>query len=502
MDVNLRHSESIAIFDHKCVGADPKGQDPTYSLQLSPCLPNVPKLTELKQLSPLVQHGFKEFGTLQRRKSTTNTNMYDHIPKGLNIKRLSIPSSQSLRESDKAYGLNHRRSTAEQEWNIEKRISGLEGLLCDSFGINDQTMNQEDLEIDSEVMKYGRPRRLDDCGKFNRRHSYVHPYKNNVPELFCQKPTPRLQYHQKRESIRPSNSMELGYSKDVAAGYIENAPLPKDPLALECFMRWCNNDGMNEMRRLRHPSSRSNSADNYWSPVLNHGLDDFDSKYDDVKQCDYRDMSYLISDKRAKRNHDSITMSSNKIIAPPIAGNNSVNESWPSRRAIFSNNKSLDGGKMATKNEHNKIYSSKHSSEKKSMLAEIDKIFEIFIPAMRANVIQPEFVTDLINLHKNNEISKIRELNINTSSGGIKADWAQNKTIPVLKYRLHPDDLLAHFYNLGQCFKTFACMDDTFKDLCDGDQKELLNENSSLFIMVTIHSLLLSKSEVTFNLFL
>ena len=115
---------------------------------------------------------------------------------------------------------------------------------------------------------------------------------------------------------------------------------------------------------------------------------------------------------------------------------------------------------------------------------------------MRANVIQPEFVTDLINLHKNNEISKIRELNMNASSDDIRANWAQNTTIPVLKYRLHPDDLLAHFYNLGQCFKTFACMDDTFKDLCDQDQKELLNENSSLFIMVTIYSLLLPKSEV------
>ena len=493
MNVYLQPSESIAIFDQKCVGADPKGQDPP----LSPCLPNAPKLTELENLSPLVQHvqqvqQLKKRGTLQRRKSTASTNMRNHILTGHNLKRLSVPSSQSLRESDKAYSLNHRRSSDEQEWNIEKKLFGIGGLLCNSPGINDQTMNLEDLEIDSEVIKYGRTRRLDDRGQFHRRHSYIHPYKNTVPDMFCEKPPPRLQFHQRGDNIRPSNSIELGYAKDVAAGYIENAPLPKDPLALEGFMRWCNNDGMNEMRRLRHPSSRSNSADNYWSPVQNHGLDGFHSQYEDAKQYDYGEISNLRSGKRAKRNHDSIRMSSNKISATPISRNNSSDDSWPSQNAIFSNNNSLYGGKTAIKNEDNKIYSSNHSSEKKSMLAEIDKIFEIFIPSMRANVIQPEFVTDLINLHKNNEISKIRE--INASSDGIRANWAKNTAIPVLKYRLHPDDLLAHFYNLGQCFKKFASMDDTFKDLCDRDQKKLLNENSSLFIMVTIYSLLLSKS--------
>ena len=461
-------------------------------MKLSPCLPNAPKLTELKNLPPLVQHGLKKFGTLQRRNSTTNTDMRNHIPTGLDLKRLSIPSSQSLQESDESYSLNHRRSTAEQEWNIEKRISGLESRFCNSPGINDQTMNQEDLEYDFDAIKYGRLLRLDDRGKFHRRHSYIHPYKKTVHETFCQKPPTRLQYHQRDDNIRPSNSIELGYSMDVTAGYIKNAPLPKDPIALEGFMRWCRNDGMNEMRRLRHPSS--NSADNYWSPIVNHGLDAFHSKYDDSKQCDYGEISNLMSGKRVKRNHDSITMNSHKISATPIACNNSFNDSWLSQRVIFSNDNCKYGGKTAIENEDNKIYSSKHSSEKKSMLAEIDKIFEIFIPAMRANVIQPEFVTDLINLHKNNEISKIRELNMNASSDDIRANWAQNTTIPVLKYRLHPDDLLAHFYNLGQCFKTFACMDDTFKDLCDGDQKELLNENCSLFIMVTIRSLLLLKS--------
>ena len=108
-----------------------------------------------------------------------------------------------------------------------------------------------------------------------------------------------------------------------------------------------------------------------------------------------------------------------------------------------------------------------NSSKKKHILNEIDKIFEIFIPAMRANVILPEFVSDLINLHKNNGASEIRDINRK-------------------RYTLHPDDLLAHFYNLGQSFRNFACLNDTFKELCDSDQEKLLNKNSPLFIMVNL----------------
>jgi len=162
-------------------------------------------------------------------------------------------------------------------------------------------------------------------------------------------------------------------------------------------------------------------------------------------------------------------MSSNKIRATLIACNTSFEES------IFSNNNSPIGGKTIIK---------KHSSEKKSMLAEIDKIFEIFIPAMRANVIQPEFVTDLINLHKNNEMSKTREID----NVDIKRNAeAQNPTLHQSKYTLHPDDLLAHFYNLRKSFKIFASMADSFKDLCDRDQMVLLEKNSTLFIMVLIY---------------
>ena len=99
--------------------------------------------------------GLKNFETLQRRKSTTDTNMCDDIPTGLNLKRSSIPSPQSLRESDNAYtGQRHRRCTDELDWNIEKRTSGLEGPLCNIPGLNARTMNQEYLEIDSEVINY------------------------------------------------------------------------------------------------------------------------------------------------------------------------------------------------------------------------------------------------------------------------------------------------------------------------------------------------------------
>ena len=137
-----------------------------------------------------------------------------------------------------------------------------------------------------------------------------------------------------------------------------------------------------------------------------------------------------------------------------MAYNTSFDDSWPSQKPIFSNDNSLIGGKAIIK---------KYSSEKKFMLAEIDKIFEIFIPAMRANVIQPEFVTDLINLHKNNEMNKTGEID----NVDIKRNpEVQNPTLHQSKYTLHPDDLLAHFYNLGKSFKNFASMADSFKDLC------------------------------------
>ena len=415
----------------------------------------------------MVQYQVRKYELLQRRKSTTNADMHQDLPTGIHHKRLSIPSSHSLRQSDQAKNLNRRRAADELEWNTEKRISGLEGLLCNTPGSNDRAINQEDLEIESEVSKYGRTRSLDDRGKFHRRN--IHPYKNTVPEMFCQKSLARLQYHQKGENIRPSNSMELGYSKDVVAGQIENAHLPKDPLALEDFMRGCRNARMNEMRPFCLPMTRSNLADRYWSPVLNQGLGGFHSEYDDSKQFTNGEISNLISDKLAERSHASTSMSSNQISATSIACNTSFEES------IFSNNNSPIGGKTIIK---------KHSSEKKSMLAEIDKIFEIFIPAMRANVIQPEFVTDLINLHKNNEMSKTREID----NVDIKRNAeAQNPTLHQSKYTLHPDDLLAHFYNLRKSFKIFASMADSFKDLCDRDQMVLLEKNSTLFIMVLIY---------------
>ena len=474
MSVNPQYSESIGICDRRCLGTHPKGQEP--NLPLTQWLPKAPKLPELENSSPLVQYQVKKYEILQRRKNTANTDMRQDLPAGIHPKRLSISSSQSLLQSDKDNSLNHRRAADELAWNTEKRISGLEGLYCNTPGSNHRAINQEDLEIESEVSQYKRTRSLDDRGKFHRRH--IHPYKNTVPEMFCQKPIPQLQYHQKCENIRPLNSMELGYSKDVTAGHIENAHLPKDPLALEDFMRWCRDDRMNEMQESRLSMTRSNFADRYWSPDLNHGLGGFYSEYDDSKKYINGEISNLISDKLAERSHASTSMSSNKIRATSIARNTSFDESWSSQKLVFSNNNSPIGGKTIIK---------KHSSEKTSILAEIDKIFEIFIPAMRANVIQPEFVTDLINLHKNNEMNKIREID----NVDIKRNAeAQNPTLHQCKYTLHPDDLLAHFYNLGKSFKNFASMADSFKDLCDWDQMVLLEKNSTLFIMVAIYIVL------------
>ena len=408
-----------------------------------------------------------KYEILQRRKSTSNTDIHQDLPTGLHLKRLSIPSSQSLRQSDKAYSSNNRRAANELEWNTEKRTSGNWGHTS---GSNDQPINQEDLEIESEVSKYGRTRSLDDRGKFHRR--YIHPYKNIVPEMFCQKSSPQLPYHQNRENIRLSNSMELCYSKDVTAVNIENAH-PKDTLIHEDFRIWCGHGRMNEMRPLRHPISGSNLADSYWNPGLNNGVGGFHSKYDDYKQYINCEISNLMSGKLVESSHASLSTTSPKISATSIDCNTSFDNR--SQKPIFSNNNSPIEGKTIIKT---------HSPEKKYMLAEIDKIFEIFIPAMRANELQPEFVTDLINLHKNNEMNKLREIDNVDTKRNVET---QNQTPHHSKYRLHPDDLLAHFYNLGKSFKKFASMAESFQDLCDWDQTVLLEKNSTLFIMVAIY---------------
>ena len=181
-------------------------------------------------------------------------------------------------------------------------------------------------------------------------------------------------------------------------------------------------------------------------------------------QCVYGELLNLVTVYESGENLGHIQISPHTNNKSVIARNRQFEDA---EKPMCSMNCNTFGDQTVFENKNSLAYVASNSSKKKNILNEIDKIFEIFIPAMRANVIVPEFVSDLINLHKNNGDSETIEKNSKS-------------------YTLHPDDLLAHFYNLGQSFRNFACLNDTFKDLCDGDQEELLNKNSPLFIMVNI----------------
>ena len=181
-------------------------------------------------------------------------------------------------------------------------------------------------------------------------------------------------------------------------------------------------------------------------------------------QCVYGELLNLMTVYQTEENLGHIQIGPHTNNKSVIARNGEFGDA---EQPISSMNCNTFGDKTVFENENSLTWLASNSSKKTNILNEIDKVFEIFIPAMRANVILPEFVSDLINLHKNNGASEIREIS--------------NK-----RYTLHPNDLLAHFYNLVQSFRNFACLNDTFKDLCHGDQEELLNKNSPLFIMVNI----------------
>ena len=118
--------------------------------------------------------------------------------------------------------------------------------------------------------------------------------------------------------------------------------------------------------------------------------------------------------------------------------------------------------------------------DKKSKVSKIDEIFDIFIPAMRTTIVTPEFITMLINLHKNNNGDENQEISTAMSANS-------HTGAPRKGQKLKQDDLLAHFNSLDDSFKKFAHANKIFEDLCWMDQEELLNRNSLLFTMVNIH---------------
>ena len=97
------------------------------------------------------------------------------------------------------------------------------------------------------------------------------------------------------------------------------------------------------------------------------------------------------------------------------------------------------------------------TSDKKEKLFVIDEIFDTFVPVMRANLISDNFLSKIVNVHKNNT---------NTAM------------------KLAKEDLIKHLNTLQESFKNFAFSSKMFKNILEADQKVLLERNSVMFVMV------------------
>ena len=97
------------------------------------------------------------------------------------------------------------------------------------------------------------------------------------------------------------------------------------------------------------------------------------------------------------------------------------------------------------------------TSDKKEKLFVIDEIFDTFVPVMRATLISDNFLSKIVNVHKNNT---------NTAM------------------KLAKEDLIKHLNTLQESFKNFAFSSKMFKNILEADQKVLLERNSVMFVMV------------------
>ena len=133
------------------------------------------------------------------------------------------------------------------------------------------------------------------------------------------------------------------------------------------------------------------------------------------------------------------------------------------------------------------LHESSFSRDKKLKLSKIDKIFDIFVPAMRTTEVAPEFVVMLINIHKNNKDNEKIAVNEKKSyiqcvddSGSAKDDVLEEED------KLTLDALMEHFRQLRESFIKFAYGYQGFQNLNRSDQQTLLERNSLLFTVVSI----------------
>ena len=288
--------------------------------------------------------------------------------------------------------------------------------------------------------------------KQSRMHSMMAQYKNKVLDIGEQNQALNLQYRHNRMKNDLTRSLEHCCPSTLADGFIKDVPLPSNLQKNEYFIRKCTNEKMKNL-------GRSSTTTSYNSGVCDRITSSLDENDEYTRLC-VQDVY--------KTNFD---------------------KGIPDQRAIsFINNRiGIDPHKYGINNDLTLKHlscSSEGVYDRKSTLAEIDKIFEIFIPTMRTTAISPVFQKDLINLHKNSRLSEIVDpdnIDVPTITGNRSPE---KHKMPSAKFMLQPNALLSHFKAVGEAFRKFALMDSIFKDLCPGDQNELLNRNTSLFIMV------------------
>ena len=392
---------------------------------------------------PLIQWGTPEYGSLRKSTLDNNTLMHPRNP----TKHPLLPRLDHFLQDCSTSLLSKYRGFWPTTF-MPGAVSQLQSLKESQAAADTQKINQD-------MVKYPTSNKLDERRsqffakreKRSRMHNLIAPYTSPVLNIGEQKQTIDLQYRHNRIENKLTRSFESFCPNSLADSLIKNVPLPRNLQTNEYFIRKCTNDNM------------KNAGGSSTTTTSKDGEDDCIT-------------SSLDNNDKYQRSYGTI---SGKNIPTP-------------RTISFMNNRiGVDPHEYGINNNRtSKLLgcSSQSQYDRKSKLAEIDKVFEIFIPTMRTTAISPVFQKDLINLHKNNRLNEIVDAGDIDDPNTTGNCSTKKHKMTSAKFMLQPNALLSHFKAVGEAFRKFAVMDLTFKDLCAGDQKELLDRNSSLFIMV------------------
>ena len=392
---------------------------------------------------PLIQWGTPEYGSLRKNIIDNNTFIQPRNP----TKHPLLPRLDHFLQDCSTSLLSKYRGFWPTNFRPDA-VSELQSLKESQGAAATQKINQDMVKYPTtNKMHERRSRFFDDREKRSQMHNLIAPYASPISNIGEQKQSIDLQYRHKRIENELTVSFESFCTNSLADDHIKKLTLPRNLHKNEYVIRKCANDNMKNVG-CSSTTTTSNSGED---DCIKSSLDENDK---------YQRSCKTSSDKNIP-NPRTISFMNNRIGVDPHE---------------YGINNNLTSKLLGC--------SSQNEYDRKSKLAEIDKVFEIFIPTMRTTAISPVFQKDLINLHKNNRLHEIvdaGDMDDNTVAGNCSTE---KQKMPSAKFLLHPNALLSHFKSVGEAFRKFAVMDSTFKDLCPGDQKELLDRNSSLFIMV------------------